>query len=171
MTQERVPFATIIAAVCDYYLVSEAYLKSASRHRKVARPRQVAMWLAKQHTKMSFPDIGARLGGRDHTTVMHAVERIESLVLSCPETGNDIANLRDALGISRPAVPSSIAFPSRANTFVGCVLVPNTDVIVGAVASSLDDAFPPEALREVWANQPVPPAFFGILESTGWWTK
>jgi len=45
----------------------------------VARPRQVAMWLAKQITTRSLPDIGRRFGGRDHTTVLHAVRRIEAL--------------------------------------------------------------------------------------------
>ena len=45
----------------------------------MARPRQVAMWLAKQITTRSLPDIGRRFGGRDHTTVLHAVRRIEQL--------------------------------------------------------------------------------------------
>ena len=52
---------------------------SARRARNIARPRQVAMYLAKNLTSLSYPDIGRQFGGRDHTTVIHAVKRIESL--------------------------------------------------------------------------------------------
>ena len=54
-------------------------IKTERRTRSVARPRQAAMWLAKQLTTRSLPDIGKRFGGRDHTTVLHAVRRIEAL--------------------------------------------------------------------------------------------
>ena len=54
---------------------------SKRRARAVARPRQVAMYLSKKMTKRSLPDIGRRFGGRDHTTVMHAVKRIDALRL------------------------------------------------------------------------------------------
>ena len=52
---------------------------SARRSRAVARPRQIAMYLAKQLTTRSLPEIGRKFGGRDHTTVMHAVKRIAEL--------------------------------------------------------------------------------------------
>jgi chromosomal replication initiator protein len=52
---------------------------SARRARAVARPRQVAMWLSKQHTTRSLPEIGRKFGGRDHTTVIHAVRKIDEL--------------------------------------------------------------------------------------------
>jgi chromosomal replication initiator protein len=52
---------------------------SARRARNVARPRQVAMYLAKQLTSRSLPEIGRKFGGRDHTTVMHGVKRVEQL--------------------------------------------------------------------------------------------
>ena len=55
-------------------------MTSARRARVVARPRQVAMYLAKQLTSRSLPEIGRKFGGRDHTTVMHAVKKIEELV-------------------------------------------------------------------------------------------
>ena len=54
-------------------------MTSKRRARVIARPRQVAMYLSKKLTKRSLPDIGRRFGGRDHTTVMHAVKRIDSL--------------------------------------------------------------------------------------------
>jgi chromosomal replication initiator protein len=52
---------------------------SARRARSIARPRQVAMYLAKQLTSRSLPEIGRKFGGRDHTTVMHAVRKVEEL--------------------------------------------------------------------------------------------
>ncbi|MEZ5918881.1 MAG: helix-turn-helix domain-containing protein [Alphaproteobacteria bacterium] len=55
-------------------------MHSARRARNVARPRQVAMYLAKQLTARSLPEIGRKFGGRDHTTVMHAVRKIEELM-------------------------------------------------------------------------------------------
>ena len=54
-------------------------MHSARRARSVARPRQVAMYLAKQLTSRSLPEIGRKFGGRDHTTVMHAVKKVDEL--------------------------------------------------------------------------------------------
>lgn len=66
-------------AVAAYYNLSVNELLSDRRSRYVARPRQVAMWLCKRLTKRSLPDIGRRFGNRDHTTVLHAIRRIEAL--------------------------------------------------------------------------------------------
>ena len=65
--------------VADYYKVRVADLLSKRRSRSVARPRQVAMALAKELTTHSLPEIGDAFGGRDHTTVMHACKRIKEL--------------------------------------------------------------------------------------------
>lgn len=65
--------------VAEHYKLKMADLLSARRAREVARPRQVAMYLAKKLTPRSLPEIGRRFGGRDHTTVMHAVKRVEEL--------------------------------------------------------------------------------------------
>jgi chromosomal replication initiator protein len=65
--------------VADYYKVRVADLLSKRRSRSVARPRQVAMALAKELTSHSLPEIGDAFGGRDHTTVMHACKRIKEL--------------------------------------------------------------------------------------------
>jgi chromosomal replication initiator protein len=77
--ERRVTVDMIQKAVSEHYSLKQADLISERRARAVARPRQVAMWLAKQITTRSLPDIGRRFGGRDHTTVLHAVRRIESL--------------------------------------------------------------------------------------------
>src|SRR3546814_1572648 len=65
--------------VAEHFRIKPADMVSARRAREVARPRQVAMYLAKRLTPRSLPEIGRRFGGRDHTQVMHAVKRIEEL--------------------------------------------------------------------------------------------
>lgn len=69
--------ADIKAAVADEYGVSVLDIESDRRARECAWPRQTAMWLARQATARSMPDIGRFFGGRDHTTVMHAVRAVE----------------------------------------------------------------------------------------------
>jgi chromosomal replication initiator protein len=78
-TERKVTVDMIQKLVSEHYGLKQADLISERRARAVARPRQVAMWLAKQITTRSLPDIGRRFGGRDHTTVLHAVRRIEAL--------------------------------------------------------------------------------------------
>ena len=67
------------------------------RARQVARPRQVAMYLAKTLTSRSLPDIGRRFGGRDHTTVIHAVRKIEELRQTDSQIAEDVELLRRML--------------------------------------------------------------------------
>jgi chromosomal replication initiator protein len=83
--------------VAEHYALRINDLISPRRARSVARPRQVAMYLAKQLTPRSYPEIGRRFGGRDHTTVMHAVKRIEELRMTDHELDRDIAQLQRAL--------------------------------------------------------------------------
>jgi len=82
---KRVKIEDIQRVVARQYNVSRADLLSSRRTANVVRPRQVAMYLAKTLTLRSLPEIGRRFGGRDHTTVLHAVRKIENLV------GNDTA--------------------------------------------------------------------------------
>jgi chromosomal replication initiator protein len=79
--------------VADYYKVRIADLLSKRRSRSVARPRQVAMALAKELTTHSLPEIGDAFGGRDHTTVMHACKRIRELRASEPRIQEDFSAL------------------------------------------------------------------------------
>ena len=69
-------------------------MSSPRRARAVARPRQIAMYLSKQLTSKSLPDIGRTFGGRDHTTVMHAVKKIEELKLQDVNFNEDIELLK-----------------------------------------------------------------------------
>ena len=78
-SQRRVSIDEIQRRVCEHYRIRQAEMGSPRRAREVARPRQIAMYLAKQLTSRSLPEIGRRFGGRDHTTVLHAVKTIEAL--------------------------------------------------------------------------------------------
>jgi len=71
---------TIIPTVSQYYEIPRSDLVGPSRRQPLARQRQVAMYLCREHTGLSLPRIGAAFGGRDHTTVMHAVEKITNLL-------------------------------------------------------------------------------------------
>jgi len=74
--REHITVDTVIKAVAGYYGVKALDLKSPRRHRTIAGPRAVAMYLARQHTKDSYPDLGRAFGGKHHTTVISAVEKI-----------------------------------------------------------------------------------------------
>jgi chromosomal replication initiator protein len=76
----RVKIEDIQRVVSRHYNVSKADLLSARRTRTIVRPRQIAMYLAKMLTPRSLPEIGRRFGGRDHTTVLHAVRKIEGMI-------------------------------------------------------------------------------------------
>jgi len=89
-TERKVTVDQIQKTVAEHYGLKQADLISERRARAVARPRQVAMWLAKQVTVRSLPDIGRRFGGRDHTTVLHAVRRIEALKAEDPQIARDV---------------------------------------------------------------------------------
>ena len=80
--------------MAEHYGLRMADMLSARRARAVARPRQVAMYLTKQLTPRSLPEIGRKFGGRDHTTVMHAIRRIEELRALDPVLNEDIEQLR-----------------------------------------------------------------------------
>jgi chromosomal replication initiator protein len=88
--QRRITIDEIQAQVAEHYRIRKAEMTSARRAREVARPRQVAMYLSKQLTPKSLPDIGRRFGGRDHTTVIHAVRQIEKLRAQDTELDADI---------------------------------------------------------------------------------
>ncbi len=93
----RVTIEDIQKRVAQHYNIRLADMHSSRRARAVARPRQVAMYLAKQLTSRSLPEIGRKFGGRDHTTVMHAVKKIEELRTSDGTMAEDIDLLRRML--------------------------------------------------------------------------
>ena len=88
-----VTIENIQKTVAEYYKIRLAEMLSKRRSRSIARPRQVAMALARELTNHSLPEIGDAFGGRDHTTVIHACERIRNLRESDRRTGEDYLNL------------------------------------------------------------------------------
>ena len=93
LQEKLVTIENIQKTVCDYYKIPLRDLLSSRRSRSVARPRQVAMALAKELTTHSLPDIGDRFGGRDHTTVLHACRKIKELRESDLRIKEDYQNL------------------------------------------------------------------------------
>jgi chromosomal replication initiator protein len=93
----RVTIEEIQKRVAEHFSIRLADMHSPRRARAVARPRQVAMYLSKQLTSRSLPEIGRKFGGRDHTTVMHAVRKIEELRASDHSFDEDIELLRRML--------------------------------------------------------------------------
>ncbi len=92
--QDRlVSIDNIQRVVAEYYKIKVADLNSKRRSRSVARPRQVAMYLAKDLTNHSLPEIGDAFGGRDHTTVLHACRKIKELLDSDADIREDVKNL------------------------------------------------------------------------------
>lgn len=95
--ERRITIDEIQKRVAEHYSIKISDMHSSRRARVVARPRQVAMYLAKQLTPRSLPEIGRRFGGRDHTTVMHAIRKIEELRASDSVISEDIELLRRQL--------------------------------------------------------------------------
>lgn len=91
--ERRITVDEIQKTVAEHFALKQADLLSERRTRSVARPRQVAMYLCKQHTTRSYPDIGRRFGGRDHTTVLHGVRKIEELLASDEQIARDVEAL------------------------------------------------------------------------------
>ena len=96
-SERRVTIDEIQRRVAEYFNVKMGDMLSARRARSVARPRQIAMYLSKQLTTRSLPEIGRKFGGRDHTTVIHAVRKIEQLREEDPALDEDVDLLRRML--------------------------------------------------------------------------
>ncbi|WP_110032392.1 chromosomal replication initiator protein DnaA [Hoeflea marina] len=91
---KRVRIEDIQRVVSRHYNVTRQELVSDRRTRVIVKPRQIAMYLAKTMTPRSFPEIGRRFGGRDHTTVLHAVRKIEGLIGSDTKLGHEVELLK-----------------------------------------------------------------------------
>ena len=93
LQDKLVTIDNIQKTVAEYYKIKVAEILSKRRSRSVARPRQVAMALAKELTNHSLPEIGDAFGGRDHTTVLHACRKIKELKETSPDIVEDYTNL------------------------------------------------------------------------------
>ncbi len=95
--REHINCETVIKAVASYYGVKAVDLKSPRRHRSIAGPRAIAMYLARQHTKDSYPDLGRAFGGKHHTTVISAVEKIAERLKDDPGMRGEIHAIESTL--------------------------------------------------------------------------
>ncbi len=93
----RITIDEIQRKVAEHYNLRMQDMHSVRRSRNVARPRQIAMYLSKQLTPRSLPEIGRKFGGRDHTTVMHAVRKVEELMNDDAQISQDVDIIRRAL--------------------------------------------------------------------------
>ena len=93
-SNKKITIEEIQKKVAEHYNIRITDMHSPRRSRSVARPRQIAMYLAKSITSRSLPEIGRKFGGRDHTTVMHAVKKIEELKLQDVNFSEDIELLK-----------------------------------------------------------------------------
>lgn len=91
--RRRITIDEIQRAVCEYFRIDRSEMSSKRRARAVVRPRQVAMYIAKVMTPRSYPEIGRKFGGRDHSTVIHAVRLVEDLRQSDSDMDNDVRAL------------------------------------------------------------------------------
>jgi chromosomal replication initiation ATPase DnaA len=102
-----IPIGAILGACAVFYGVPVSSLFAEERTKTVVKTRHIAMYLAKELTPRSLPDIGRRMGGRDHTTVLHGVRKIAALIKSDPGLAAEVAAIRGRLrgasgaGVSR----------------------------------------------------------------------
>ena len=97
--ERKISIENIQKTVADYFGIRVSDLKSKRRNRQIARPRQIAMSLAKELTSMSLPDIGDAFGGRDHTTVIHACKKVDELIKIDNKVKDDHSSLLATLSV------------------------------------------------------------------------
>jgi chromosomal replication initiator protein len=95
--QKRITIQQILDAVTKYYNVRLSDLQSKKRHKSIAFPRQMCMFLARRHTRYSLEEIGGYFGGRDHTTVLHAVRTIDEDTKMDKQIAEQLAQLESQL--------------------------------------------------------------------------
>ncbi|MDQ7065502.1 MAG: chromosomal replication initiator protein DnaA [candidate division KSB1 bacterium] len=98
--QKHITIEEIQKIVSEYYHIPDDLLRAKTRKKEVAIARQIAMYLAKKHTKHSLKTIGLHFGGRDHSTVIHAVNTIEEFAKTDKEIQEDLANLSQKIELS-----------------------------------------------------------------------
>lgn len=95
--QKNISVKNIVDKVAEYYGIDEESIYEKTRRREVVRPRQVIMYLLREDFSISYPTIGTKLGGRDHTTVIHSCEKIKREVVVDNELAKEIQNIRTLL--------------------------------------------------------------------------
>ena len=96
-SDKKVTMDEILKKTCEYYKIRQVDILSQNRQRAIARPRQMAMYLCKRLTQRSLPEIGRKFGGRDHTTILYGVRKIEELMQTDNQIAEDAELLRRML--------------------------------------------------------------------------
>ena len=92
--QKNISVKSVVDKVAEYYGIDEESIYEKARRREVVRPRQVIMYILREDFSISYPTIGTKLGGRDHTTVIHSCEKIKREILVDNELAKEIQNIR-----------------------------------------------------------------------------
>ncbi|MFA6502849.1 MAG: chromosomal replication initiator protein DnaA [Candidatus Paceibacterota bacterium] len=95
--QKSISVKNVVDKVAEFYGIDEESIYEKTRRREVVRPRQIIMYLLREDFNISYPTIGAKLGGRDHTTVIHSCEKIKREVLVDNDLGKEIQDIRTLL--------------------------------------------------------------------------
>jgi len=95
--QKSVSIKTVIERIAHFYNIDEASIYEKTRRREVVRPRQVIMYILREDFNVSYPSIGSKLGGRDHTTVIHSCEKIKTNILTDTVLAHEIEQIRAQL--------------------------------------------------------------------------
>jgi chromosomal replication initiator protein len=95
--REQLTPELVLHAVCQHFRVSLAELVGPGRRREIVLPRQIAMYLLREELGLSLVEIGQRLGGRDHTTVLHGVDKVEEQLRSDEQLRADVLAVRARL--------------------------------------------------------------------------
>jgi len=95
--ERRITIESIVKAVADRFALQPSQLKQKTNERRIAYPRQIAMYLAKELTSASLPEIGRAFSGKHHTTVLHSIQKIDKLRQRDADLNNLIHNLSDSI--------------------------------------------------------------------------
>jgi chromosomal replication initiator protein len=95
--QKNISVKNVVDKVAEYYGIDEESIYEKTRRREVVRPRQVIMYILREDFSISYPTIGTKLGGRDHTTVIHSCEKIKREIIVDNELAKEIQNIRTLL--------------------------------------------------------------------------
>jgi len=95
--QKNISVKNVVDKVAEFYGIDEESIYEKTRRREVVRPRQIIMYILREDFRISYPTIGAKLGGRDHTTVIHSCEKIKREIVGDNDLSQEIQNIRTLL--------------------------------------------------------------------------
>ena len=95
--KKNVSIPDIVKIISDYYSITEDFIYNKTRRKDIIKPRQIIMYLLREDYDISYPSIGEKLGGRDHTTVIHSYEKVKKDMAQDPKLAKEIEELRNML--------------------------------------------------------------------------